>query len=201
MTAFLLDEMSSKASFRAAAERPDSYDPFEVKRGASLPRAALRFRWKMGSKNAGHLVWTDAAEILVSQPFVDALAGLSGWKALPIVLEGDRRRASKNYYYLVVDGRCGAFLQEKTAREPRSDRAFDLYRGLCFTETQSKPDFSMPSNPSIRFVFVTERARVSIAALKCSSVALTPCEQVLLHPWVYVALLEKTGQIGTARTP
>lgn len=196
MTAFLLDENGSTTSFRAMAEPRNLYDPFALKRGDASPPAALRFRWKMGSKNAGHVVWTDGAELLVSKPFIALLEKFSGWVAFPAILEGARKQISEEYFYLVVTGRCGRYLQNKTVRLIRTDVAFDLYRGLCFAETRTAPDLSMPENPSLRFVFVNERVCSAIKSLRCSNVDLTPCDEVILQPWVYLAVLEKSGEIG-----
>jgi hypothetical protein len=156
----------------------------------------LRFRWKSGSKRAGHIVWTDGMDMLVSDEFVRRIDGLSGWKTVPVQLEGEAHREGESYYYFMVTGTCGEFEQQKSVLLPRAGRAFDLYRGLCFAETKEQADFCMPANPSLDFTFASGRVCEALEPLRCNNVELIPCTEMLVQTWTYLAILEKSGLVS-----
>lgn len=179
--------------FRATEyDEPKGYDPRAVKRGEQPPPRRLRFVWKMGKKTHGDLLWTDGSEILVTTAFLRAVAEQPGWKSFPVQLtlpSGD----IEEVHSLIVTGRVGAFLQHKTTKLPAGpDRAWDMYKGLCFEGTAG---IAMPV-AKMDHVFVSESFVAATRALALSDVTFIPCEDVLNQPAVFLRIVEKTVGYG-----
>jgi hypothetical protein len=180
--------------FRATEyDEPKGYDAWAIKRGEQPPpRRQLRFVWKMGRKTHGDLIWTDGSEILVTSRFLQAIADQPGWKSFPVQLtlpSGD----IEEVHSLVITGRVGAFLQHKTTKLPAGpDRAWDMYKGLCFEGTTG---IAMPK-ADLGHVFVSQSFLDAARALALDDVTFTPCENALSQPDVYLSIVEKTVGYG-----
>lgn len=189
---FLIDQAARV--FRATEyDELSGYDPRAIKRGEQPPpRRRLRFVWKMGRKTHGDFIWTDGSEFLVTSRFLQAIADQPGWSSFPVQLtlpSGD----IEEVHSLVITGRVGAFLQHKTTKLPAGpDRAWDMYKGLCFEGTAG---IAMPAQ-NIDHVFVCESFVAATRALALGDVIFTPCEDALNQPAVFLRIVEKTIGYG-----
>src|ERR1700741_3244737 len=119
MTAFLMADNAGSRPFRATVHRPSpKYDSFAVKRGEKAPPNDLEFRWKMGSKTLGDVVLTDDIELLGSARFLKSIEGLPGWSSVPVNLVLPTGQPVNGFHCLIITGRTGAFLQNRTTKLP-----------------------------------------------------------------------------------
>lgn len=189
---FLLSEKAGSRSFRATVHNPPAgYDSLAVKRGEQAPPKRLEFHWKMGSRTPGDIVLTDDAELLVTARFLKSIKELPGWSSIAVSLMLATGEPAGEFHCLVISGRTGSFLQSRTTKVPAgADKAFDTYKGLCFSVSETF-GIGMPSQ-HLNFVYVSE-AFASATRQYCSgSVAFTPCDEVITTPWTYLKVVEKT---------
>jgi hypothetical protein len=189
---FLLSERSI-GSFRARLRKPPrAYDEVAAMRGEQTASSSLQYEWKMGARRPAHLIWTDGMGVLLSTEFVAAIHGLTGWSSIPVSMLLPQTSVADNYCQLVVTGRCGHFEPQRTIKLPAgSDRAWDLYKGLCFGESETGADICMPRE-RLNFIFVSDAFSKVVATLAGDVAETTPCEEVLTQPWTYASVVEKT---------
>jgi hypothetical protein len=192
MTALLLSDPLN-GGFRAElAHARRNHDPFAALRGEQQVPAGIEYKWKMGRKQPGKLVWTDGMELLACSALLDVLRPFSGWHSVPIVLALPSNGKVDGYERVVVTGRCGRFMPERSIKIPAGgQRQWDLYKGLCFAEGTPRADICVPRE-QLHFVFVSEPYAEAIRAIASDDATLTPCDEVLQQPRTYLAIMEKT---------
>lgn len=190
---YLMSEKSGSRSFRATIRQTSSdYDALAVKRGERAPTTLLEFHWKMGARTPKDVVLTDDAEVLVSIRFLKSIEAFPGWSSIPVGLLLPSGESVKAFHSLVVHGRTGAFLQNRTTKLPAvAGKAFDTYRGLCFSVPETF-GVGMPSQ-RLDLVYVSEEFALAVRPYTSESLEFTPCDEVLTDPWTYLSVVEKTA--------
>jgi len=171
-------ENFGRRSFRATLDSACELDFRQVLRAESKAPRGLRFRWKMGARKPGHLIWTDDCTILLSDELKKRLRSCSGWQSMPVTLSLQNLKSAGSYHLMSVNGRCGSYIPEKTRKMPAGpSRAWEMYQGLCFEAGAEGADLCMPMEPTLH-IFMSERAASVIRDL-CDNATLTPCEEVV----------------------
>jgi hypothetical protein len=192
MTLYQLSEDFGR-SFRATLDSADDADFGKCLRAEIEIPKQLKFRWKMGAKTPGHLVWTDDWTILLSDQLRRRLRACSGWSSTRVTLLLPTLKPAGSYHLLSISGRCGAFLPHRTEKLPAAaDRAWDMCRGLCFEPGAGAPDLCMP-NAEVMHILVSENA-ASVFRELCDNATLTACADILTRGDTFDILARKFGR-------
>jgi hypothetical protein len=186
---YALGESFARGAFRvhALGEIPD---PYALTRAEIEPESPLRFHHDQGSRLKDYIGTTWAVLHIVSERFVGALEGFSGWRTYPVEIYGERGELIPNYHGLAVSGRCGPIDEDLSpvmvVPPPVPEGEAMPHRiGLRFwPETWDGSDLFCPDDGSAWTLF-TQEVRDALVAAKVTGVDLdriTEIEQLVLKP-------------------
>ena len=170
---------------RALHVRPltDVGDPFTLLRGESRPTGVPRFARVAGSEHTDLVGTTLPPLILVSNRLSAILEreNLTGWKAVPAVVEIEDALDDHAYSLLVVTGKSGriddSLSQRAILPPPAGGKASDGWRGLFFPPASwDRSDFFVPE--STGYICISDRARTAISQARATNCRFEPLNRV-----------------------
>lgn len=193
VSALLMCEKPGSRAFRATRQISVEYDALAVKRGEQTPPSRLQFQWKMGSRTPDDVVLTDDCDLLVSVRFLQSIERLSGWSSFPVKLELPSGQVVEHFHCLVITGRAGRFLQDRTTKIPaNATKVFDTYKGLCFAMPENL-GVCMPMHRELDLVYVSKDFAAAVRPYAAGTLDFIPCDEVITPPWVFLGVIEKTS--------
>lgn len=115
----------SRQGYIGQLQRPHP-DPYALLRGEASVTAPLVIRRYLGGERPRDVcAATYASPLFVSERVVELLAPFSGWSTYPIELYARDGQHVSGYYGLVVTGRCGPWVRE------RSEAVWQEFPGAC----------------------------------------------------------------------
>jgi hypothetical protein len=159
-------------------------DPLALTRGEVEPKEPVRFHHDEGSRVKDHIGTTWALLHLVSDRFIRALDGFSGWRTYPVEVYDTGGDLIAGYQGLAVSGRCGPIDDELSPvmvlPPPVPQGAAMPHRiGIRFwPETWDGSDVFMPENTG--WVLVTQEVRDALTAAKITGIELDRITEIEL---------------------
>jgi hypothetical protein len=174
---YALGERFARGTFRvhSLGELPGG-DPLALTRGEVELREPIRFAHDEGSRIKDHIGTTKALLHLVSDRFISALDGFSGWRTYPVEVYDADGELIVGYHGLAVTGRSGPIDDELSpvmVLPPPVPRGAAMPHriGIRFwPETWDGSDVFMPEERG--WVLVTQAVRDALSDAKITGIEL-----------------------------
>ena len=153
------------------------FDPVELDsmvRGEIVSKEAITAKWVAGAEFPGDLIATTSMSgLIISQRVLESLAGLSGFRSVPVRLEDKNGDLLGEYYLLIIEGRCGPIDPSMSKIIGASTPERPIVKGLFFAEEDwDRSDFFMMHERTF-FRFATKRAVDRLAKFGSDAVEYT----------------------------
>jgi hypothetical protein len=174
---YFIEEGLELGALRVRSSAPLPATPEALTRAEAAAGTPIDFEHDEGRRAKDLIGTTWATLFLVSDRFVDALGGFTGWQTYPVLIAGRDGEKVPGYQGLSATGRCGRIEWEKSERvvippPVPEGRARGGWRGLYFSPSSwDGSDVFIPDGTT--YVIVTDEVRAAVEDAQLTNVRFT----------------------------